>query len=149
MKIAHNVKLSVFSHEEEDDEKIKQALLSLLPFNLEQEKLQLTRTKATGFRERKIIILEIMLTKEKHISKFLKHLKQNLSDDQRRLLLSQVESRLDKELDFFIRLDKQKLLNNQFWITDAGNCFHIKLSIAAYPAKREAGLKVVQEWLKQ
>lgn len=148
MKIAHNVKLSVFAHEEDDEEQIEQAFLSLLPFDLEQEKLNLKRTTATGFKERKIKILELTLTKEKHTSKFLTFLKQKLSDDQRQLLLKQSGSRLDNELNFFIRLDKPKLLNNEFWITDDGNCFHIRISVAAYPAKRGAALRVIEEWLK-
>jgi RNA binding exosome subunit len=149
MKLAHNIKLSVFSHEEDDLDKLAQTITKLCPFDLEQEKLQLKQSTATGFKERKIKIFEILLTKERHTTKFLNHLKQNLSDDQRQLLINQTESRLDQELDFFIRLDKQKLLNeNQFWITDSGNCFHIKISIAAYPANRETGLKVVKEWLE-
>ncbi|MBW2997870.1 hypothetical protein KY349_06025 [Candidatus Woesearchaeota archaeon] len=149
MKIAHNVKLSVFAHEEDDEKQVEQAFLSLMPFDLEQEKLKLSRTAATGFKERKITILEIILTKEKHTSKLLTFLKQGLSDDQRQLLLNQADSRLDNELNFFIRLDKPKLLNNEFWITDEGNCFHIRISVAAYPKKREAALGVIESWLKQ
>ncbi len=147
MKTAHNIRLSVFAHEEEDAKKIKQAFISLLPFDLEQEKLKLRRTTATGFRERKILILEIMLKKERHTRKFLTFLKDNISEDQKLMIARQAESRLDDELDFFIRLDKQRLLNKEFWVTDSGDCFHIKISVAAYPAKREAALEVVREWL--
>jgi RNA binding exosome subunit len=88
------------------------------------------------------------LQKEKHTNAFLNSLKQRLSDDQKQLLLRQSESRLDSELSFFIRLDKDRLLNeNRFWITDSGNCFHIRMSIAAYPSNREAALKVISQWL--
>ena len=148
MKIAHNVKLSVFAYEEEDAEAIRQKLLELVPLDLEQEKLELKQTNATGFQERKIMIYEILLEKERHTTKFLAHLKERLSQDQRSLLLKQAESRLDQDIDFFIRLDKQRLLqDSEFWITDSGDCFHIRISVAAYPANREAGLKVVEEWL--
>jgi RNA binding exosome subunit len=148
MKIAHNIKLSVFAYEEEDPEQIKATFLKLLPFDLEQEKLTLKDFTAQGFQERKIRIFEIVLEKERHTSKFLAHLKQNLDQDQRNLLLRQSESRLDQDLNFFIRLDKPNLMqDNKYWITDTGNCFHIRISIAAYPAKREAGLKVVEQWL--
>ena len=149
MKIAHNIKLSVFSHEEDDLDQLAQAMVKLCPFDLEQEKLALNQSTATGFKERKIRIFEIVLTKERHTNKFLAYLKERLSDDQRKLLLNQAESRLDQELNFFIRLDKQKLLSeNQFLLTDSGNCFHIKISIAAYPASRENGLKVIMAWLE-
>jgi RNA binding exosome subunit len=148
MKLAHNIKLSVFSHEDDNIEQLGETLRKLCPFDLEQEKLQLKRSTATGFRDRQITIFEIRLTKEKHTNKFLTHLKEQISDDQRKRLLNQAESRLDEDLDFFIRLDKQKLIKNTFLITDSGNCFHIRISVAAYPANREAGLKVVKEWLK-
>jgi len=75
MKIAHNIKLSVFAHEEEDAEAILQKFLDLVPFDLEQEKLQMKQTTASGVREQKIEIFEILLTKEKHTSKFLAALK--------------------------------------------------------------------------
>lgn len=147
MKIAHNIKLSVFAHEEEDAEKIERVFLSLLSFEPNKEKLDIRRITATGFRERKIMILEIILKKDRHIKKFLDILKEKISSEQKKLILKQAESRLDDALDFFIRLDKQRLLNNKFWVTDSGDCFHIKISVAAYPAKREAALDVIREWL--
>jgi RNA binding exosome subunit len=149
MKLAHNIKLSVFAHEQEDPEPIRQHFLQLLPFNLEQEKLELKQQSAQGFQERKIIILELRLTKERHTTKFLTHLKEQLSQDQRTLLLKQAPSRLDNELNFFIRLDKTQLIqDSKYWITDQGDCFHIRISIAAYPANKESALKIVEDWLK-
>ncbi|MFC1741043.1 RNA-binding domain-containing protein [Nanoarchaeota archaeon] len=148
MKVAHNVKLSVFSHEEEDSEQIKQKFLELVPFDLEQENLELKTRNAQGVQEKKIMIYELNLTKERHTKRFMEHLKSNLDKDQIGLLKKQAESRLDQELNFFIRLDKPNLLqDNKLLITDAGNCFHIKISVAAYPANRENGLKVINEWL--
>jgi RNA binding exosome subunit len=148
MKIAHTVRLSVFAYEGEDSAKIASVMRSLLPFSLEKERLELKQTNATGFNERRIVVFELLLQKEKHTNAFLNSLKQRLSDDQKQLLLRQSESRLDSELSFFIRLDKDRLLNeNRFWITDSGNCFHIRMSIAAYPSNREAALKVISQWL--
>jgi len=148
MKLAHNVKLSVFCYEGEDEEKVKSKLLSLFPFDLGKEKLSLDSTVAEGFNERKITILEILLSKEKHTSKFLASLKERLAKEQRSLLIMQADTRLDSEFNFFIRLDKAKLLEEDaFWITDCGNCFHIKITLASFPKTRDAALKVVQKWL--
>ncbi|MBN1544755.1 hypothetical protein JW898_04825 [Candidatus Woesearchaeota archaeon] len=150
MKLAHNVKLSVFAHEGEDLRKISEALKGLCPFDLEKEKVDLKTSVATGFQERKITIFEVFLKKERQTARFLRHLKESISESHLNLIRSQAESRLDSELNFFIRLDKAKLLGeNRFYLTDSGDCFHIKISLAAYPANRDAGLKVVEEWLKQ
>lgn len=145
MKLAHQIKLSVFIHEEEDREKIFQKLISLVPFNLKEEKIKLNEDTAIGFNNKKIKTYEIVLEKDRHINGFLEKLKESLNQEQKELLLKQAESRLDDELHFFIRLDKEKLLNDEFWITDSGNCFHVRISIAAFPAKREKALEVLNE----
>lgn len=152
MKLAHNIKLSVFSYESdgEDTDKLASTLASIVPFDLEDEKLKIDRTSAKGFQERKIMILELTLTKESHTNKFLNYLKENLKPEHMNLIKSQLESRLDDELNFFIRLDKDKLLNNkEFYLTESGNCFHIKMSVAAYPAKSEKALEILKDWLSK
>ena len=148
MKLAHQIKISIFIKEEEDREKTFNRLLSLVPFDLKKEKIKLNEDTAMGFNNKKIKTYEIVLEKNRHINAFLEKLKEALSQEQKELLLKQAESRLDEDLHFFIRLDKEKLLNNEFWITDSGNCFHIRISIAAFPAKRELALEVVKEIFK-
>jgi RNA binding exosome subunit len=103
---------------------------------------------AIGFREKKIKIFEIRLEKQRHLKQFLEFLVGSLSDEQKGLILRQRESRLDEELDFFIRLDKQRWLSGEIFITDSGDCFHIKMSIAAFPAKREAAMRIIDKIFK-
>lgn len=145
MKYIHSIKISVFSYKEEDEEKITKTLLSLIPFDLEKEKIELKIQDVKGFNENDIKISEIILSKQRHAEGFFKFMLSKLNDKQKKLLIEQKESRLDDNLNFFIRLDKEALLNNEFLITDSGNCFHIRISIAAFPAKREEGLKIVQK----
>ena len=77
---------------------------------------------------------------------FLNNLVENLDEEQRKLILSQLESRLDDNLDFFLRFDKEEYLkNNKLKLTDSGNCFHIEMSIAAFPKKREIGMEIVKK----
>ena len=148
MKLANLIKLSVFSKESENDneEVIKEKLLSLIPFDLEKEKLKLEQDSAEGLEGKRIRIFSIKLQKQRHTNQFLENLKEKLTKEQKELLLRQIETRLENELNFFIRLDKNKLINNsEFFITEKGNCFHIKISIAAFPAKREKALEVVKQ----
>ena len=149
MKLAHTVKLSVFAYDTEDAARVSAKIAALCPFDLKEENIELKSTSALGFNERKIKIFEIILAKEKHISKFLKNLKDKFSDDPRSLLANQSESRLDSDLNFFIRLDKPRWLDeDRLWITDSGDCFHMRMTVAAFPANREAALKVIKDWLK-
>lgn len=143
MKLAHNVRMTVFIKPEENEQLLKEKLISLVPFSLEEEKLILKRTTAQGFGQKQIIIYELMLEKEKHTNAFLKFLTSKLDEPQKKMLVRQ-DNRMDDKFDFFIRLDKESLLNNQINITDCGECFHIRIAIAAFPRKREVALEVVK-----
>jgi len=149
----HSACLRVFAKEEEDVDAVQDALVSFFPFNLEDEKIELKRHTALGFKDKKIRILEVCLKKKRHLKLFLSSLLEKLAAEQKELLVRQKESRLDEELDFFIRFDKSRLVGKKsegkgYFITDSGNCFHLTLSIAVFPAKREAALALIDEIFK-
>ncbi len=149
MKLLNNALLSAFVKEGEDESKIMEKLKSFFPLDLEPEKLAVKRTVADGFNETRIIILEIEIEKEKHTNAFLKRLVEILGNQQKELVLRQAESRLDEEFYFFLRFDKDKLLNeNRYWLTDSGSCFHVKMNVACFPRKREEALKTIQKIFK-
>ncbi len=147
MRSLNSMTISVFVKPEDDEDTLLEALKMLFPFSLEEEKIPIKRTIATGFNERKIVILEVSLSKERHLRKFMENFNEELSSEGKRSLLTQ-ENRLDDKLMFYIRLDKKSLEDGQLRLTDSGDCFHIKMNIAAFPKKREIGLKVVKEIFK-
>lgn len=124
----------------------KKALLDLIPI----EKLEIETTKAIGFNERVIHILRIRLRKQRNINVFLKWFVSSLASSQKQLLVDEVESRIDERLDFFVRLDKQGWMSQQkVWLTESGQCFHIRISLAVFPRKRELAVKLIQELLQK
>ena len=147
-KTAHQIKTKVFSYEKNNDDNklILDKFIKFFPFSLEQEKIELSERNVSGFDERKITIFEVTLIKEKHTSKFLENLTKNLDKNQKELSLSQLESRLDDNLDFFLRFDKDKYLENDLLqLTDSGNCFHVEMSIAAFPKKRDIAVEIIKQ----
>ncbi len=147
MKLAHQIKIKVFSYEKdnEDDKIILDKFLKLFPFNLKDEKIVLKKTDAKGFEERRITIFEATLEKEKHTAKFLGNLIGNLDGQQKKLILAEAETRLDNDINFFLRFDKDEYIkNNKLILTDSGKCFHIEISVAAFPKKREIALDVIK-----
>src|SRR3989344_2838757 len=146
MKYAHSIKLTVFSYENENIQYILDAFLKFFPFDLQENKIELKKTTAQGFNESTITIFEAALTKTNLINHFLEFILGSLGKKQKELILKQIESRLDDHLDFFIRFDKDEWVNNKkLELTDAGKCFHLKISVAAFQRKREAGLKIMKE----
>lgn len=144
MKYFHNLKVTVFVNPGEDEERIVHVLRSLFPFSLEEEKIEIKRQNAKGFQEKNIIIYEVCLVKESHTTRFWNALKANLNDMQKEKLLRELKLRLDEEFNFFIRLDKQALLQGFYSVTDSGSCYHIKFSTACFPKSRESAIKCLE-----
>jgi RNA-binding protein len=143
MKWVHAVLISVFAKPGEDEVAIKQAMLSLVPFDIGKERLPLKMEVAEGFTN-KIIIYSLTLEKERHTARFIEFLKSRLTQAEINQLATQ-ENSGDGECCFYMRLGKRGLLQKEFVLTDSGECFHIKMSIAAFPKKREVALRVVKQ----
>ncbi|MBI2655747.1 hypothetical protein HYX06_04990 [Candidatus Woesearchaeota archaeon] len=146
MKYAYQISLSVFSYEHEDINSVLESFLGFFPFNLEENKVILKNTRASGFSDKKIEIFEAALAKDSLIKQFINNLLNNLSEVQKGQLIQQAGSRLDAELNFFIRFDKDSWIKDRkLFLTDSGKCFHLKISVAAFPRKREAALKIIND----
>ena len=146
MKYAHSIKLTVFSYEEEDYENILDGFLRFFPFNLEKNKIALKKSDAIGFDEKKIVVLEAALKKSNLINQFLDCLLGNLDLDQKNQMIRQAESRLDKNFDFFLRFDKDSWVKEKkLVLTDSGKCFHLMVSAASFPKKRDAALNTIKD----
>jgi len=148
MKLAHNIVMSVFCIDANSEPSLESVFHSLLPVDFEKEKITFIKRNAQGFQEKNIRILELIISKERHINEFLANLLKLMDNDQKNLMIRQFDSRLDSDLNFYLRIDKDKILENKFWITDSGSCFHIKLALAAFPKKKETAFALVKEIFK-
>lgn len=155
MKYVHNISVSVFVRPEDVldnaqiDEQIRNSLMKMLPIDWQKESVSLKLTEAEGFEGRKIRIYELRMDKEKHTTLFIRYLLSRLDQQQKHILVEEKESRLDENDDFFLRFDKQKMLNAKYELTTGGDCFHIRMNIAAFPKKRENALKIIDEIFKR
>jgi RNA binding exosome subunit len=148
MREALSITISVFVKSEEPEEhnnRCIEAIKALSGLDLEKEKLQVVTESVEGFNNRKIKIHSLKIVKESYTNNCLNHILSALTSDQIALLQSQKESRLDEEFNFFIRLGKEELLRKELLITDSGDCFHIRIVIAAYPKKKESAIVVLDK----
>ena len=124
--------MRVFCGEEENESEIMGGLKLLLPFDLEKEKIEITKQTAFGFSDRKIAIFEVVLTKNRHIKAFLENLLPKISATDKQMLIRQLDSRIDDKASFFIRFDKDSLAkHSDLLVTDGGSCYRVKIKIAA------------------
>lgn len=147
MKYANRVVLKVFSNPEDDETAIRTGLLFLSSYTkeeLESEKIKIDEIRAKGFNEKTIKILTLELIKDRHCNHFLKFLNENLTNEQRQLLIDQTD-RIDDNIDFFIRFEKESLFKKEFNITESGDCFHVRISLAAFPKNKMSAHKLIKE----
>ena len=149
MKLTHQIETTVFSYSNENFEAILTSFLGLFPFNIEEEKIKLERSSAAGFNNKGIIVLRIKLQKESHTTKFIQRIFSILGDEEKNKLSRQLETSLDDELNFFMRFEKDEWVENRkLKLTDSGRCFHIKISLAAFPKNRKSAAAIIRKLLE-
>ncbi|MBR9676406.1 hypothetical protein GOV05_05340 [Candidatus Woesearchaeota archaeon] len=149
MHYAHSVSISVFVKEDDNFDELKETLLFLVPFSdLLKEKIVLKKETVKILHDRNMVVLGVDLTKKRHTEAVINHLMRLLSVDQKSFLLRTLPTRVDDRMNFFFRLDKKKLVKRVFEIVDGSGCFHIKINLAAYPAKLEVAKKIAEKILK-
>ena len=139
----HNVKIRVFEREEKDEDVLK-GVEALTKLNLKEEKLSLEKVVNKGLENKQIFVYTLDLTKKRHVRSFVESINEEIEDKS----FKDQENRLDDELRFFLRFDKEKLLNNEFKLVEHGDCFHVTCQVAAYPKKKEIAREVIKEVFK-
>ena len=67
-------------------------------------------------------------------------------EETKKIIKTQAKRRLDPNLNFYLRFDKQNLLRkDRFQLTEQGDCLYMKLKIASYPKNESNALKIVYD----
>ena len=135
----HNIRYRVFIYENEDKDEVLEALLNILP-TAEPE-----AEEAEGLLEEKMLILTGAISKKRETKEFLNTLIASIGEDQLIKLYNDLDRKMDEKGNLFLRLSKEKALDEEWKILDGGDSIHLKIKIAAYPAKKEVALKKIKE----
>lgn len=134
----HNISYRVFVYGTENEEKVRESIKTLFPNSNPQ-----TNT-IEGYFKNPVLILNDKLTKTREIKEFVKILKQIDKPSQKRLL-NELENKMDEKGNLFLRFDKQRAYLGNLKIIEHGDTIHVKIKIAAYPAKKENAIKLTKE----
>lgn len=132
----HNIKFRAFVYENEDVDEISQAILNILP------EAEIEAEEAEGILEDKIIILSGTVSKKRYTKTFFNTLL-NWTDLEK--LNDDLERKMDEKGNWFLRFDKEDALDEKWTILDSGDSIHLKIKIAAYPAKKQIAVDKVRE----
>lgn len=140
----HNVTISVFIKQNEDEKIIAEKIAQFLPENFIDEKIQLELETIKIEEGKDIKKLSIIIKKERHTKYFMKQLKELLGEEQCKQITEQ-ENRVDEKGRLFIRIDKLSFIEqNKIILVDHGKCIHFNIVIAAYPKTRSKALEIVK-----
>jgi len=56
-------------------------------------------------------------------------------------------TRIDESCRLYLRFDKQLAYRGELVLTDSGDAIHLKLKTAAFPAKREVAIGLVEKFI--
>ncbi|MBQ6511319.1 RNA-binding protein [Methanobrevibacter sp.] len=132
----HNIKFRAFVYEDESADEISQAILNILP------EAEIEAEDAEGMLEDKIIILSGTVSKRRYTKTFFNTLLEWTDLDK---LNDDLERKIDEKGNWFLRFDKKDALDEKWTILDSGDSIHLKIKIAAYPAKKEIAVEKIRE----
>lgn len=134
----HNISYRVFVYGTENEEKVKGAVKTLFPNSHPQ-------TDTTeGYFKNPVLILHDKISKNREIKNFIMILKEIDAASKRRLL-SGLENKMDERGNLFLRFDKQRAYLGDLKIIEHGDAIHVKINIAAYPAKKENAMEIARD----
>jgi RNA binding exosome subunit len=150
MKLIHSIKIDLFS-KSDDPKEINDAFDFILPFDPVKEKVDIT-AKYYGKDEETdsgdpLTVYTVNIDKQSQITRTIEYLRRMLSPIQKRDIIDTTKKFMDEDCCMFIRLDKQSLLKKQFELVEHGDCFHIRINIAAYPKSVSKAKEIAEQIL--
>lgn len=134
----HNIRFREFVYEDEDLDELKQAILNIFP------DAEIEIEEAEGLTENRILILTGVISKKRQTKDFFNKL---LELDSKVLdkLINDLDKKVDENGNLFLRLLKEDAIDEKINIVDSGDSIHLKIKIAAYPAKKEVAINKLKE----
>jgi len=136
----HYILFRTQSHVTEDVARVRQALANVLP-----PETPIEEEETKGYFDNPIFILRARLEK-KAARQYFDQLISKLPGSDREELIREVPERVSEDCDFFFKLSKQDAYLGDIRTSYAEDSIAIRARIEAYPAKKENGLKTLEDY---
>ena len=131
----HNISYRAFVYGTENKEKVLNSIKTLFPNSSPQ-------CEATeGYYKNSVLILYNKIDKKREIKNFVEKLS-TMNDPARKRIINRLEDKMDDYGNLFLRFDKQRAYQGDLKVVEHGDSIHIKVKIAAYPAKKKVALEI-------
>lgn len=136
----HNISYRVFVYGTENEEKVREAIKTLFPNSLPEKDI------TQGYYGNNVLILHEKIDKKIYIKDFIKKF-QTLDVDVKNQIIKDLNKKIDNKGNLFLRFGKQEAYLGNLVVVEHGDSIHLKIKIAAYPAKKDKAIKIVKEML--
>lgn len=144
MKLLNNIKIRFISEDKEQLEQVVDKLLFWAEIE-DESKADLVIEEATGLKDQLIYVMHLMITNSKQVKLMLENIKTHIDEDNSKTIIETVESRVDDDLNLFLRFETKESCEEKLVLTDEGKCIHFTLNLAAFPKKREKAIEIVKQ----
>ena len=134
----HNISYRTFVYGTENEEKMKKAVKTLFPNSSPQQEY------IEGYYQNPVLILHDKIEKKREIKDFIVKM-ENLPSSCRNKILDDLDRKMDDKGNLFLRFNKQKAYLDELEVVEHGDSIHVKIKIAAYPARKEQAMKIARK----
>ena len=72
-----------------------------------------------------------------------------MNDPARKRILNRLEDKMDDSGNLYLRFDKQRAYSGDLKVVDHGDSIHLKIKIAAYPAKKKVAIEIARKLFEE
>ncbi len=134
----HNISYRTFVYGTENEEKVRKAVKTLFPNSSPQKEY------TEGYYKNPVLILHDKIEKKKDVKDFIQTLK-DTPPSYIDKILNDLDRKMDDKGNLFLRFDKQRAYLDKLEIVEHGDYIHVKIKIAAYPARKEPAIKLARK----
>lgn len=135
--------VSTFVHATEDEERVLDAFRILLP-----EEIEIRRSGLRGHHGNPIVNLEARIGRKGALRDLWQRVLAKLRGGELEKIAKIAPGRIDETCHLHLRFDKQLAYAGELVLTEGGDAIHLRLKVAAYPAKREVAVGLVEKFLQ-
>ena len=141
------ISFEVIIHTTEDENKVKKALY----FLLNNMNIDIKDEIIEGYYGNIMKIIKCKILKKKNCYDFLYFLKKNLILEEKKKLISKIRSRIDQNLNLYIRVNKQKSFMREIELSeeDYEDSIIIKIKLRTYPKSYLKACEIMEEFFEQ
>lgn len=131
VKIALNIEATALCHATENIEKVRAAILNIVPEELRQESEKwMSALMLEGFYGNPISLLRLTIDRAEMASKLFSYIIKNLDHEDFSKLNSTLYDRLDSSGNLYIRLDKQSAYRGRLKLYEGDDVIKIRIKLS-------------------